>query len=65
MGESDSLDVPGDFPTVARENRLTGCVAAGISSCHEPITTREIRERGLWDVRRNRVVPLIVDEGEK
>ena len=23
-----------------------------------------IRERGLWDVRENRVVPLILDEGE-
>lgn len=65
MGESDSLDVPGDFPTVARENRLTACVAAGISCCHEPIAIRDIRERGLWDVRRNQVVPLIVNEGEK
>jgi|GEM_PF-1502883 hypothetical protein len=65
MGESDSLDVPGNFPTVARERRLTACVAAGISSCHEPIATRDIRERELWDVRRNQVVPLIVDEGEK
>jgi hypothetical protein len=41
------LDVPGNFPTVARENRLSACVAAGISFYHEPIATRDIRERGL------------------
>ena len=29
----------------ARGNKLTACVAAGISSCHEPITAREIQER--------------------
>jgi adenine deaminase len=28
------------------------------------IPALRIRERGLWDVRRNRVVPLILDEGE-
>jgi hypothetical protein len=65
MGESDALEAPGNFPTVARENRFIACVAAGISFCHEPIATRDIRERGLWDVRRNQVVRLIVDEGEK
>jgi hypothetical protein len=65
MGESDSLDVPGNFLTVAREHRLIACVAAGISSCHEPIATQDIREQGVWDVRRNQVVRLIVDEGEK
>ena len=29
----------------ARGNKLTACVAAGISSCHEPITAQEIQER--------------------
>lgn len=29
----------------ARGSKLTACVAAGISSCHEPITAQEIRER--------------------
>jgi adenine deaminase len=28
------------------------------------IPALRIRERGLWDVRSNRVVPLILDEGE-
>jgi adenine deaminase len=28
------------------------------------IPALRIRERGLWDVRENRVVPLILDEGE-
>jgi len=28
------------------------------------IPALRIRERGLWDVRRNQVVPLIVDEGD-
>jgi adenine deaminase len=65
MGESDAWDVPGSCPTVARENRLTACLGAGISSCHEPITTRDIRERGLWDGWRIQVVPLIVDGGEE
>jgi adenine deaminase len=29
----------------ARGSKLTACVAAGISSCHEPITAQEVRER--------------------
>jgi adenine deaminase len=28
------------------------------------IPALRIRERGLWDVRGNQTVPLIVDEGE-
>jgi adenine deaminase len=28
------------------------------------IPALRIRERGLWDVRENRMVPLILDEGE-
>jgi adenine deaminase len=28
------------------------------------IPALRIRERGLWDVRENRVVPLVLDEGE-
>ena len=29
----------------ARGNKLIACVAAGISSCHEPITAQEVQER--------------------
>ncbi len=29
----------------ARGGKLTACVAAGISACHEPITAEEVRER--------------------
>jgi adenine deaminase len=40
----------------ARGSKLVGCIAAGISSCHEPITPEEIQERmrlGLYTMVRD------------
>ena len=44
----------------ARENPLLGVQVLTFTA----IPALRIRERGLWDVRANRVVPLILDEGE-
>jgi adenine deaminase len=46
IAKAEALGKPVDGHTAgARGSKLTASVAAGISSCHEPITAQEIRER--------------------
>ncbi len=46
VAKAETMGKPVDGHTAgARGGKLVGCVAAGISSCHEPITAEEVRER--------------------
>lgn len=57
IAKAEALGKRADGHTAgARGRKLAACVAAGISSCHEPITAEEVRERlrlGLYTMVRN------------
>ncbi len=57
VAKAEAMGKPVEGHTAgARGGKLVSCVAAGISSCHEPITAEEVRERlrlGLYTMVRD------------
>ncbi len=57
LAKADSLGKTAEGHTAgARDRKLAACVAAGLSSCHEPITPEEVRARlrlGLYTIIRD------------
>lgn len=57
IAKAEALGKPAEGHTAgARGSKLAACAAAGISSCHEPITAEEVRERlrlGLFTMVRD------------
>jgi adenine deaminase len=69
ISERSMAALSAEIGAFQRTLRELGCVRADPFLTMQILTftaipALRIRERGLWDVRENRVVPLILDEGE-
>ncbi len=69
ISDKSMAALSGEIAAFQRALRELGCVRADPFLTMQVLTftaipALRIRERGLWDVRENRVVPLILDEGE-